>query len=303
MRARGFQVERVCRVLRDYGIQIAARTYRAFKKRAPSARSVADAELTAVMKALRETPDAKGRLPRERFYGRRKMHALMVKKGHVCGEEKIGRLMRLAGMAGLVRGRRITTTRKTAPSAGDLLNRQFAADAPNQVWVADLTYVRTLSGWVYVGFITDAYARKIVGCDGACSMTQKLVSDTLAIAIDGRAHAGHPVGAGLVHHADHGSQYTSVKYGEQLMLAGITGSFGAVGDSYDNALAETVNGLYKAECADQDGPFATLADVMDATLDWVRWYNSERLHEYLNYSTPDEAEAAYYSTQQPLETQ
>jgi len=303
MRARGFQVERVCRVLRDYGIQIAARTYRAFKKRAPSARSLDDAKLTAEMTRLRETPDSKGRLPRERFYGRRKMRALLVRHGHVCGEEKIGRLMRLTGMKGLVRGRRVTTTKKTTPSAGDLLKRQFTAPAPNQVWVADLTYVRTLSGWVYVAFITDACKRKIVACDGAYSMTQKLVSGTLAIAIGARARAGHPVTAGLVHHADHGSQYTSVKYGEQLMLAGITPSFGTVGDSYDNALAETVNGLYKAECADQDGPFATLTDVMDATLDWVNWYNSQRLHEYLNYHTPDEAEAEYYSTQQPLETQ
>jgi len=303
MRARGFQVERVCRVLRDYGLQIAARTYRAFKHRPLSARAVADGELIAAMRQLRETPDERGRLPRERFYGRRKMRALLVKQGHACGEEKIGRLMRLEGMKGLVRGRRIVTTRKTTPSAGDLLNRQFTAPAPNMVWVADLTYVRTLSGWVYVSFITDACKRKIVACDSAYSMTQQLVSDTLAIAIDTRAREGHPIQDGLIHHADHGSQYTSIRYGEQLMMAGITPSFGSVGDSYDNALAETVNGLYKAECADQDGPFATLADVMDATLDWVNWYNSQRLHEYLGYATPDETETAYYSTQQPLENQ
>ena len=303
MRARRFQVERVCQVLRDYGIQIAARTYRAFKKRPVSKRAGTDAQLTAVMRQVRETPDQKGRLPRERFYGRRKMHALLVRLGYGCGEEKIGRLMRLAGMAGLVRGRRIITTKKTTPSAGDLLKRCFDAAAPNQVWVTDLTYVRTLSGWVYVSFITDACKRKIVACHGAYQMTAKLVSDTLAIAIDARTREGHPISAGLVHHSDHGSQYTSIKYGEQLALAGITPSFGTVGDSFDNALAETVNGLYKAECADQDGPFATLTDVMDATLDWVNWYNTERLHEHLDYNTPDEAEARYYSTQQPLENQ
>jgi putative transposase len=255
------------------------------------------------MKVVRDSVDDKGRLPRERFYGRRKMHALMVKKGYRAGEEKIGRLMRLAGMKGLVRGRRIITTKKTTPSAGDLLKRRFTADAPNRVWVADLTYVRTLSGWVYVGFITDAYARTIVGCDGACQMTQKLVSDTLAIGLDHRQRAGHPVMAGLIHHADHGSQYTSIRYGEQLMLAGITASFGTIGDSYDNALAETVNGLYKAECVDQDGPFANLAEVMDATLDWVNWYNTQRLHEYLDYKTPNEKETEYYQAHQPLENQ
>jgi len=304
MRGRGYRVESVCKVLKDYGIQIAARTYRAFRKRAPSRRAETDDKVTAMMRRLRETPvigvDGKPRLPRERFYGRRKMTRLLARHGVAAGEEKVGRLMRLAGMKGLVRGRRVVTTRKTEPTASDLLRRVFDTDAPDKVWVADLTYVRTTAGWVYVSFITDAFARKIVACHGSCRMTDGLVRDTLTLALAGRARAGHPVAVGLIHHSDHGSQYTSLRFGEQLVNHGITPSMGRVGDSYDNALAETVNGLYKAECVAPDGPFHTLAEVMDATLDWVHWYNHDRLHEHLGYATPDEAEAEYYSHNKPL---
>jgi len=303
MRGRGFRVESVCRVLGDYGIKIAARTYRAFKQRPLSARAKTDDQLTLLMRQLREIPDSQGRLPRERFYGRRKMRALLARRGVVAGEEKIGRLMREAGMKGLRRGRRIVTTRKSTPSAGDLLKRCFAADAPNKVWVTDATYVRTSSGWVYVTFMTDAFKRKIVSFHGSTRLDERLVKETLVLALGERRHDGHPIPEGLIHHSDHGSVYTALRYGEQLALAGIVPSFGTVGDSYDNALAETVNGLYKAECVDQDGPFANLADVLDATAGWVHWYNSARLHEYLGYTTPDEAEAEYYSHQQPLETQ
>ena len=206
MRGRGFRVESVCRVLRDYGIQIAARTYRAFKVRAPSARQLRDEVIIAKMRQLRETPtvsaSGKVRLPRERFYGRRKMRALLARHGLTAGTEKIGRLMRLAGMKGLVRGRRIVTTRKTTPTASDLLHRVFDTDAPNKVWVADLTYVRTTSGWVYVAFITDACKRKIVAVDGSYKMTEDLVRATLSLALAGRAHEGHPVTDGLIHHSD-----------------------------------------------------------------------------------------------------
>ena len=304
MRGRGFGVEPVCRVLCEYGVKIAARTYRAFKCRPPSARAKEDEKITSLMRRLRETPDpVTGRLPRERFYGRRKMTALLARQGMRAGVEKIGRLMRLAGMKGLVRGRRIVTTKKTKPTASDLLNRVFDTDAPNKVWVADLTYVRTTSGWVYVSLITDAFGRKIVAANGACQMSDDLVRDTLTLALASRAREGHPVTMGLIHHSDHGSQYTSLRFSEQLANNGITPSMGSIGDSYDNALAETVNGLYKAECVAQDGPFHTLAEVMDATLDWVYWYNHDRLHEHLGYTTPNEAEAEYYTHQQPLENQ
>jgi len=255
------------------------------------------------MRQLRETPDENGRLPRERFYGRRKMTALLARHGVTVGEEKVGRLMRLAGMKGLRRGRRIITTRKSTPSAGDLLKRCFTADAPDKVWVTDATYVRTKSGWVYTTFIIDAFHRKIVSFHGSTRLDERLVRETLVLALDERRRSGHPVPEGLIHHSDHGSVYTSLRYGEQLALAGIVPSFGTVGDSYDNALAEAVNGLYKAECVDQDGPFTNFADVLEATAGWVHWYNTARLHEYLDYHTPDEAEAEYYSHKKPLETQ
>ena len=264
---------------------------------------MSDKELTQVMRVIRETPDERGRLPRERFYGRRKMHALLIRHGHTDCESRVGRLMREAGMKGLVRGRRIITTKKTTVTAGDLVNRVFTAPAPNRVWVTDLTYVRTMSGWVYVTFITDVFSRRIVAAHAACQMTEHLVRDTLVLALADRCGSGHPIDDGLVHHSDHGSVYTAIRYGEQLRLAGILPSFGSVGDSYDNALAETVNGLYKVECVEQDGPFASLADVLDTTLDWVHWYNNRRLHEYLGYATPDEVEMLYYSHQEPLETQ
>lgn len=255
------------------------------------------------MRQLRETPDNQGRLPRERFYGRRKMRALLARKGFVVSEEKIGRLMRLAGMKGLVRGRPIITTRKSTPGAGDLLNRCFDTDAPNKIWVTDATYVRTTSGWVYVTFIIDVFSRRIVAAHVSAHLDERLVRETLQLASEDRRQAGHPIPTGLVHHSDHGSVYTSIRYGEQLALAGITPSFGTVGDSYDNALAETVNGLFKAECVKQDGPFTGVTHVLDATLDWVAWYNTTRLHEYLSYATPDEVEEEYYSHQQPLENQ
>ncbi len=204
-------------------------------------------------------------------------------------------------MRGLVRGRRIVTTKRSTPSAGDLVNRRFNAEAPNRLWVTDLTYVRTTSGWVYVAFMIDVFKRRIVGWDGSSSMSESLVSSTLTMALEHRDRTGHPVATGLVHHSDHGSQYTALHYTEQLALAGIAPSYGSVGDAYDNALAETVNGSYKAECVNQDGPFHTLADVLDATADQVHWWNTARLHENLGYLTPDEAETMYYSHQQPLE--
>ena len=307
MRGRGFRVESICRVLGTYGVKIAARTYRAFKRRPPSKRQLQDDKIILLMRQLRETPETgingKTRQPRERFYGRRKMRALLARHGVIVGQAKVGRLMRAAGMKGLVRGRRVITTNNTTPSAGDLLNRKFTADAPNRVWVADLTYVRTTSGWAYVSFITDAFRRKIVGVDGSTRLGEPLVRRTLSLALDARAREGHPVTVGLIHHSDHGSQYTSLRFGEQLVTHQITPSMGSVGDSYDNALAESINSLYKAECVDQDGPFHHLAEVMDATLDWVWWYNHQRLHEYLGYATPCEAEAEYYTHHETLEIQ
>jgi putative transposase len=163
-----------------------------------------------------------------------------------------------------------------------------------------MTYVRTLEGWVYVTFIVDLYAKVIVAWNAGCRMTTQLVSDTLTWALWRRDAEGHPVGVNdhLVHHSDHGSQYTFVRYGGQLQIVGITPSFGTVGDAHDNALAEAVNGQYKAECVDQDSPFTNLDDIWLATADWVDWYNNHRLHAALNYRPPTEVENEYYKTQQ-----
>ena len=297
MRGRGYRVETICQVLRDYGIKIAARTYRAFKARGPSTREIEDTRILALMIHLREDIDERGRLPRERFYGRRKMTHLLRRYGEMVSEGKVGRLMRLGHMQGLRRGKAPkTTTRGPKPAAGDLLERRFWAVAPNRAWVMDITYVRaTALGWCYTVLITDLYGQKIVAWHVADNLTDQIVKDALTIALWNRRHQGHPVAAGqLIHHSDHGSQMTSIAFGEQLANAGITPSFGSVGDALDNATAEAVNSLYKAECVRSDGPFTTLDDVISATAGWVDWYNTSRLHSTLGYATPDEIESAYY---------
>jgi transposase InsO family protein len=261
-----------------------------------------DAKILAAMVHLRQDPDASGRLPRERFYGRRKMTALLNRKGVAVSERKVARLMRLAHMKGLRRGKEPRTTIPAGkPTPGDLLDRDFTAGAPNLRWVTDLTYVKARTqGWVYTSFITDLFSCKIVAWHVGTDLSHKTVRDALVIALDNRRREGHPVEhQGLLHHSDHGSNYTSVHYGDQLANAGITPSFGSVGDALDNALAEAVNSLYKAECVRVDGPFDTLAEVQSATADWVRWYNQQRLHSSLGYSTPDEIEATYYDVTKP----
>ena len=210
--------------------------------------------------------------------------------------------MRLARMKGLRRGKDPATTRPAGkPTAGDLLDRDFTAGAPNRRWVTDLTYVKARAqGWVYVSFITDLFSLRIVAWHAARDLSAQMVSDALVIALDNRRRQGRPAEhQGLVHHSDHGSNFTSVRYGEQLSNAGITPSFGSVGDALDNAVAEAVNSLYKAECARPDGPFDTLEQIQAATADWVRWYNEERLHSSLGHCPPAEVEAAYYDVTEP----
>ena len=297
MRGRGYRVETICQVLRDYGVKIAARTYRAFKARGPSARELFDIQVLAKMIRLRETRDEHGRLPRERFYGRRKMMHLLRRNGLVVSEGKVGRLMRLAHMQGLRRGKvPRTTTPGPRPSVGDLLDRRFWAVAPDLAWVMDITYVwATSQGWCYTVLITDLYGQKIVAWHVADNLTDQITKDALTVALWNRRHEGHQVKAGqLIHHSDHGSQMTSLAFGEQLANAGITPSFGTVGDALDNATAEAVNSLYKAECVREDGPFTTIDDIIAATAGWVHWYNTSRLHSTLGYATPDEIESAYY---------
>ena len=294
MRQEGFAVESVCRVLREQGVQVAARTYRHWKKAAPAARTVSDAQVLHALHALQGTPES--------LYGRRKMVAHLRRQGFRVAHCTVDRLMRLAGMNGI--SRRRTKPRTTVPGiegrAPDLLNRDFTAHAPNRVWVADFTYVRTNSGWVYVAFVVDVYSQRIVGWHAQTSRGVELVRIPLRLALWERDRTQHPVVAGeLTHHSDAGSQYTAVKFTENLTLQGITPSIGSVGDAYDNALMESINGLYKTECIGSriftPERFESIVDVELATMSWVQWYNTRRLHSTLGMVPPAEYEEIYWA--------
>lgn len=294
MRARGFAVESVCAVLREQGCQVAARTYRAWKtSAAPAARTVSDAHIVHALRATRTLPES--------LYGRRKMVAHLRRRGLAVAHCTVDRLMRAEGMNGVRRAKKVRTTVPGADGvrAGDLLNRDFHAPAPNLVWVADFTYVRTWAGFVYVAFVVDVYAQRIVGWHAMTSKHTDLVLTCLRMATWRRDHDGTPVAPGLIMHSDAGSQYTSVKLTDHLAAEGFAASIGSVGDAYDNALMESVIGLYKAECIRpgpfHDGPLKTISDVEFATSAWVEWWNNARLHSTIGYITPAEAEAAHYA--------
>lgn len=280
-----FGVEPICRTLNTHLASgfITARGYRLAKSRPASARSIRDEVLVAEVE----------RIHAENYsvYGVRKMWHAMIRAGWDVGRDQVARLMRLAGVKGVRRGRNPVTTRP-APSPDrrpDLVQRHFKADAPNRLWVADITYVRTLSGFVYTAFVTDVFSRKIVGWSTRSTMsTEALPLEALEQAIN----SAKDNLAGLIHHADHGSQYVSIKYGQRLTDAGIKSSTGTVGDSYDNALAETVNGLYKTELIYCQS-WRSCAEVEWATLNWVHWWNNIRIHQSLGYATPEETLASY----------
>jgi putative transposase len=288
-----YGVESICAVLTEHGVTIAPRTYRKARYRPPSDRDLADAYLEQALRELSGRP--------EEIYGRRKMTRYLRRCGHPAAFCTVDRLMRDLGMNGLVRGRRQRTTirAKDGIRAGDRLNRDFTAAAPNLAWVADFTYVSTWTGWAYVAFVFDVYSRAIVGWTAATTKTTALVSKAVNMAIWRRDHYGHPVEPGLIHHSDAGSQYTSVAFTESLALQGLSASIGSVGDAYDNALAESTIGLFKTEVVKRHGPFRTLAEVEFALMEWVDWYNNARLHSRLGYLTPVEFEAAYYAQEHP----
>jgi transposase InsO family protein len=305
-RSQGHAVESICRVLREQGLPVAARTYRLWKQadRPVAARTVTDAMVMDVVGELAWTTDAQGRrkLAPEGLYGRRKMTALVRRQLPEASAGSVDRAMRALGLSGVRRDKKLRTTipAKDGKRAGDLLDRDFTAPAPNRVWVTDFTYVRTWAGWVYVAFILDVFAQRIVGWHAATSKDVALVMTPLRMAIWQRNHDGHPVTAQqLIHHSDAGSQYTSVRFTEHLELEGIHPSIGSVGDAYDNALMETINGLYKTECIRttvfHDGPYKTTADVEYATAGWVDWYNQQRLHGSLGMISPAEFEDAHYA--------
>jgi putative transposase len=279
-----FGVEPICRSL-----GIAPSTYYAVRQRhqAPAARALRDRELLA---EIRRVYAASGGL-----YGARKVWWQLQQDGVRVARCTVERLMRQAGLEGVVRGtrRRTTIADERADRPLDLVDRRFTATAPNRLWVADFTYVATWSGVVYVAFVIDAFSRRIVGWKADTTMRSSLVLDTLEMALWTRDRAGLPVTAGLVHHNDAGSQYTSFAFSQRLLDAGVDASVGSVGDAYDNALAESTIGLFKTEKIYREGPWKTLADVELATLEWVDWFNTARLHSACGRLSPAQFEQRY----------
>jgi transposase InsO family protein len=278
-------VEPICRVL-----QVAPSSYYAAKTRPLSARACRDAVLIPQLVGLWDN--------NYRVYGVRKLWKAAQRAGVQVGRDQVARLMRAAGIEGVRRTKRVRTTRPdpVAVRHPDLVDRRFAAEAPNRLWVTDLTYVPTWAGMAYVCFIVDAFSRTIVGWRVAPHMRTTMVLDAVEMA---RWSRGTRL-EGLRCHSDAGSQFTSVRYGERLAEIGAVPSIGSVGDSYDNALAETVNGYYKAELIRgpaREQPWRTVEDVELATLGWVHWHNTSRLHGYLDDRPPMEFEQAFYAAQ------
>jgi transposase InsO family protein len=228
-------------------------------------------------------------------YGAYKVWRQLRREGVVVARCTVERLMRQLGLRGVVRGRAFTTTTQpeTAGRSPDLVNRNFVATRPNELWVADLTYVATWHGFVYVAFVIDAFARSIVGWRVSSSLRTDLALDALEQALYQR-----PSSEGLIHHSDRGIQYLSIRYTERLFEAGIEPSVGSIGDSYDNALAESVIGLYKTEVIRRRGPWRCLEDVEFATLEWVDWFNNRRLLTSIGDVPPAEYEQRYYHAQE-----
>jgi putative transposase len=230
-------------------------------------------------------------------YGARKVWRQLGREGTAVARCTVERLMRRMGLRGAVRGKETRTTiaDKATPCPADKVNRQFRAPHPNALWVSDFTYVATWQGFVYVAFVIDVFARRIVGWRVSRTAHADFVLDALEQAL----HDRRPMRGGLIHHSDRGGQYLAIRYTERLLEAGIEPSVGSVGDSYDNALAETVIGLFKTEVIRRRGPWRTMEAVELATLEWVDWYNNRRLLEPIGNMPPAEAEARYYAQLEP----
>jgi putative transposase len=280
-----FGVEPICKVL-----QMAPSGYRRYaaQRRHPARRSARAQRDEVLMGHIQRVWDANLQV-----YGADKVWRQLQREGLVVARCTVERLMRRLGLRGVWRGKVVRTTVATpaAPSPEDRVNRQFQAERPNQLWVADFTYVSTWQGFVYVAFIIDVFARYIVGWRVSRSMQTDFVLEALEQALYARQPARDDA---LIHHSDRGSQYVSIRYSERLSEAGIEPSVGSTGDSYDNALAETINGLYKAEVIHRRSPWKTAEAVELATLEWVAWFNHHRLLEPIGYIPPAEAEANYY---------
>lgn len=282
-------VQPVLRALEETPAQIAPSTYYAAKNRPVSARAIRDAELTEHIERVHaDNYDV---------YGARKVWHELDRQGVKVARCTVERLMRAAGLRGLLRDRSPRTTRP-APETGrpaDLVKRDFTATCPNQLWVADLTYVRTSAGWVYAAFILDVFSRMIVGWQVSTSLYTDLALDALKMAIWRRENEGADL-AGLIHHSDRGVQYRAIRYTQRLAEAGAVASVGSKGDSFDNAMAEAFNSLYKAELVRNKGPWRGLDDLELATVEYIDWYNNRRLHGELGHVPPAEYEALHSMT-------
>ena len=279
-----YGVEPICQLL-----PIAPSTYHAAKRRLPSARALRDEELKAEIV----------RVHAEHFgvYGARKIWRQLHREGIAVARCTVERLMRELGLEGVRRGKphKTTTPEAAATRPADLVERNFSATRPNQLWVADLTYVATWSGFVYVALIIDAFSRFLVGWQASRSLRTDLALDALEMAIWRRQGQLE----GLVHHSDRGGQYLSIRYTERLAEAGAVTSVGSRGDSFDNALAETIIGLYKTELIRRRGPWKGIDDLEYATLEWVDWFNHRRLLEPIGHIPPAEFEAAFHTKEDP----
>ncbi|MGL5850616.1 MAG: IS3 family transposase [Phycicoccus sp.] len=290
-----WSVEPICAVLSEHGLQVAPSTYYEHRGRSVSAREQREAYLLGEVRRVHAANYS--------VYGARKVWLQLNREGIEVARCTVERLMRAAGLHGAVRGKvkRTTIPSPSAEPVRDLVNRNFTPPAPDRLWVADITYVSTWSGRVYVAFVIDAYARRIIGWRCGTSMTTQLVLDALEHAVWTRQRKGRTLNS-VVAHTDRGAQYTAIRYTERLADAGIAASVGSVGSSYDNALAETINGLYKTELIKPRGPWKNPDDVEYGTAEWVDWFDHHRLYQYCGDIPPIEAEQRYYAQHQAQQT-
>ncbi len=297
-----FGVVPICRVLTEHGCTIAPRTFYAWLARPLSKRALWDATITAVLASYYVERDEHGRRKPESLYGSLKMWAHLQRQGIEVARCTVERLMRVNGWRGTTRTKRVRTTiaEPSAPRPPDLVDRNFRVDRPDALYVADFTYVRMVPCFAYTAFVIDAFAGTIVGWEVSTSKETAFVERAVNQACMLRSMQGNPLRERTIHHSDAGSQYTALRFGETLFLQELRPSIGSVGDAYDNALAETTIGLYKAECVADDSPFRkgplrTIGDVEEATAAWVHWYNTGRLMHRLGRIPPAEYEAKYYA--------
>ena len=293
-------VEPICTALEDTPAKIAPSTFYAHTSpaRKPSPRAVRDVQLSVDIHAVHKANLG--------VYGARKVHAALNRAGTPVARCTVERLMRAGGLRGIRRDKTAKTTFADAaqtPGPPDLVDRKFTARAPNQLWVADLTYVRTHAGWVYAAFVLDVFSRMVVGWQVSTSLRTDLALDALDMGLWARHRAGHDV-AGLTHHSDRGAQYRAIRYTERLDQADAVASVGSRGDSYDNAMAEALNSLFKAECIRNPamrphGGWKNITDVEIAVAEYVDWYNHRRLHGEIGHIPPAEFEAHHWATITP----